>query len=132
MGVIIVGYRKSVGFLLSIIFNIVALFIADYFIDALKIDSLVALIFSALLLTLFNRFLKPLLIFIALPLTILTLGLFYPVINVVILKLVDFFLDSFSISGFFWAILVSFIIAVVNWILNGIIDRDLGKNSHII
>ncbi len=123
--------RKSAGFVIAFLINIAALFVSDVLIENLEIENLMALIFGAFLLTVFNRFLKPLLIFIALPLTIITLGLFYPLINVAILNLVDFFLTSFTMTGIFSAIVVSVIIAIINWLLNGIIDKDISKNSHI-
>lgn len=66
-----------------------------------------------------NRTVKPLLVWLTLPLTALTLGLFYPFINVLVLNIVDFVLGiHFEIHGL-W---MSFIIAILISIMNGIMD----------
>lgn len=67
-----------------------------------------------------NRTVKPLLVWLTLPLTALTLGLFYPFINVLVLNIVDFVLGiHFEIHG----IWMSFIIAILISIMNGIMDN---------
>ena len=73
-----------------------------------------------------NRTVKPLLIWLTLPLTALTLGLFYPVVNVIILKITDFILMShFQINGyimpFFLAILISFSYMIMEHFVNKIL-----------
>ena len=74
-----------------------------------------------------NRTIKPLLVWMTLPLTALTLGLFYPLINILILKITDFILGPhFDIHGTIILFLVSVIISIMNAIMdNVIIDRIL-------
>ena len=76
-----------------------------------------------------NRLIKPLLFWLTLPLTALTLGLFYPVINVFILKIADWILMShFEINGIVWIFVVSIIISIMNAIMdNLIIDSFLRR-----
>lgn len=76
-----------------------------------------------------NRLIKPLLFWLTLPLTALTLGLFYPVINVFILKIADWILMShFEINGIVWVFIVSIIISIMNAIMdNLIIDTFLRR-----
>ena len=69
-----------------------------------------------------NRTIKPLLVWITLPLTAITLGLFYPLINILILKITDFILmEHFDIHGTFMVFIVSIIISVMNAIMDNII-----------
>lgn len=75
---------------------------------------------AAILTSLLNETIKPILVLLTLPLTSLTLGLFYPFINVLILNIVSFILGShFNLGG----LIMSFIVAIFISILNIIIDR---------
>lgn len=81
---------------------------------------------TAILIYVLNKTIKPLIVWLTLPLTALTLGLFYPLINVFILKLVDFILLShFDITG---GILMSIFVAILISILNIIMDTIIFKN----
>lgn len=71
----------------------------------------------AILLGLVNIFIKPLIIFLTLPLTILTLGLFIWVINAWMLMLIDKLVEGFTIRNFWWALLFGLFISVLNGIL---------------
>ena len=74
-----------------------------------------------------NRTVKPLVIWLTLPITALTLGLFYPFINVLILKLTDFILyNHFNISGYIMPFVIAILISFVNLILNGVVHKVLG------
>lgn len=80
---------------------------------------------TAILIYILNKTVKPLIFWLTLPLTGLTLGLFYPLINVFILKLVDFILMShFDITG---GIFMSFFVAILISILNIIMDSVIFK-----
>ena len=69
-----------------------------------------------------NRTVKPILFWLTLPITGITLGLFYPLINVLILKITDFILLShFEIKGIFFVIIVSIFISILNWIMDNLV-----------
>ena len=75
-----------------------------------------------------NRTIKPLLVWMTLPLTALTLGLFYPIINILILKITDFILGShFDIHGTISLFLVSIVISIMNAIMDNVIIDGLLK-----
>ncbi len=77
---------------------------------------------AVIIIFILNRTVKPLLFWLTLPLTGLTLGLFYPIINVIVLYLTDFLLfDHFQIQGFFMIFLVSIIISIMNAIMDNVI-----------
>ncbi|MBD0331435.1 MAG: phage holin family protein [Chitinophagaceae bacterium] len=70
-----------------------------------------------LVLALLNTFLKPILIILTIPITIITLGLFLIVINILIIKLADNLIDGFSVNGWLYAFLFSLIVSLVTWLL---------------
>lgn len=68
----------------------------------------------ALVLSLVNIFVKPLLILFTIPVTILTMGLFLLVINALMIMLTDYFVRGFQVDGFWWALLFSLILSLFN------------------
>lgn len=79
-------------------------------------------ILAVIIIFVLNRTVKPLLFWLTLPLTALTLGLFYPIVNVFVLKITDWILmDHFQIHGFFMVFIVSIIISIMNAIMDNII-----------
>jgi len=74
------------------------------------------------IITVLNKTVKPLLVWLTMPLTALTLGLFYPLINVLILKIADWILfDHFQIQGLMMIFFVSIVISIMNAIMDNII-----------
>ncbi|NEN22393.1 phage holin family protein [Cryomorpha ignava] len=73
----------------------------------------------AIILGLLNIFVKPILIILTIPVTILTLGLFLFVINALIIMLAGYMIDGFSVDGFWWALLFSILMTVLNSVLEG-------------
>jgi len=95
------------------------LFLASSIIPGVTIDGVGNFILAALLLGLVNAFIRPLMFFFTLPLTIVTMGLFIFVINAAMFGLVAAMLDNFQVSGFwsalFGAIVVSITSTVASW-----------------
>lgn len=100
-----------------LIINSIVIFLGAYILDGVKIKSFWTAIGVAILLGLINMFIKPLILLLTLPLTILTLGLFVLVINAWILMIIDKMIDGLTIKGFWWAIIYSIIISVLNSVL---------------
>ena len=112
-------------------YTIVLIFISVIFTKSMYIDNsyfgLWGLI-AVLIIFILNRTIKPLLVWLTLPLTALTLGLFYPVINMLILKLTDFaLLSHFQIHGILSLFFISIIISIMNAIMDNIIIDTLLK-----
>ena len=77
---------------------------------------------AVIIIFILNRTIKPMLVWLTLPLTALTLGLFYPLINVLILKITDFILiEHFEIKGLFFVFIVSIVISIMNAIMDNLI-----------
>ena len=68
----------------------------------------------ALVLGLLNSTVKPLLVFLTIPISIVTLGLFLLVINAVIILMAAYFVDGFAVDGFWWALLLSIVLTLIN------------------
>lgn len=106
-------------FILNLIINSCILLLATKVFNGFSISSIWYAILASLIITLLNETIKPILIFIFLPITIYTLGLFYPIINVIILKLTGWFLGSnFIIEGWFVPIFISIFIWIVKCVCN--------------
>lgn len=73
----------------------------------------------AVILGLLNIFIKPILVIFTIPITILTLGLFLFVINALIILLAGYMIDGFTVNGFWWALLFSILMTVLNSVLEG-------------
>jgi len=82
-----------------------------------------ALIF-ALVLAFLNAIVKPLLVLLTLPATILTLGLFLFVINAGIILLADYFMDGIKVDGFWWALLFSLLLSIISSFAYSLFDKE--------
>lgn len=91
-----------------------ALWVVDGLFDSMRIDGLQPLLLAGLLLALANAFLKPLLLLVALPLAVLTLGLIIPVLNGLVLLLVAELVPGFSISGFWMGVLCAIVVSIAS------------------
>lgn len=100
-----------------------SLWVASHVFRGLTFSSSGALLVSALLLGFANAIVRPILVFLTLPLTLLTFGLFLLVINALMIMLVAALVKGFKVSGFWTALLASMFIAIlgflIEWLLPG-------------
>jgi len=88
-------------------------------------------LFAAIIIYLLNKTVKPIIVWLTLPITGLTLGLFYPFINVFILHITDWFLGShFEIHGIFFAFIVAVLISVMNVLMDIMIIEPILKRGE--
>ena len=106
--------------------NALALWVANVVFDSVRIHGFWAYFIGALVLGIANTILKPILALLTLPLIIITLGLFYLVINIAMVALAEWIAPDFSIDGFWTYVGVVVIIWAVNWIAHSIIDEFEG------
>ena len=111
-----------VRFLIAAAINVLALMVADWTFDGVTIDGWGPLIMGGIVLGLANVFLKPLLTFIALPLILLTFGIAYFFVNVVMLLFTEWVTPDFSIDGFWTYVGATIVIWLVNWIVWTIVE----------
>jgi putative membrane protein len=115
--------------LLSWLANIVSLLVADWIFDGVSIERWWPLLLGAAVLGIANTIVKPILTLLTLPLVLLTLGLFYFVINVLMLALAEWVAPDFSIDGFWTYIGATIVVSIVNWAMHGIYGMFEGSKS---
>lgn len=111
-------------FILRILLNALAVVILAYVLPGIGVDSYVTAIIVALVLSLLNFLVKPVLIVLTLPITIVTLGLFLLIINALIILLAANFIDGFSVSTIWWALLFSLLLSFMQSLLHSILKED--------
>ena len=112
-------------FLLRLLLNGVAVFLAAQLIPGITVASPGTALVAGIVLGLVNAIIRPLLILLTLPATLLTLGLFIFVINAVCLGLAAWFVPGFTISGFWAALFGALVISIISWLLSSLlIDKN--------
>jgi putative membrane protein len=111
-----------VPFLIAWAVNVLALWVADAFWDGVVIDGWGAFLIGAAVLGIANAILKPLLAVLTLPLIVVTLGLFYLVINIAMVALAEWIAPDFSIDGFWSYVGTVVVVWLVNWISGQVIE----------
>jgi len=107
--------------LLVWLINAAALFALPYLLSSITVDSISAALIAALVLGLINTFIRPLLILLTLPATLLTLGLFIFVINGLLFWFVGSFVSGFHVAGFWPAVLGAILYSIISWALSALL-----------
>lgn len=105
------------GFLVHWLVLAVALWVAAYLVPGVGVSSWQALALGALILGFVNAIVRPILAILTLPITILTLGLFYLIVNAAAFALAAAVVPGFSIASFGSAILGALVVSVVSWFI---------------
>lgn len=111
------------GFFARLFLTAFGLWMADTVLSGIRFDGVVPLWLAAFLLGLVNGFVRPVVIFLTFPITLVTLGLFLFVINGLMLMLVAWVMPSFHIAGLGSAILASIIVGLTGWAANAFIGN---------
>ena len=111
------------NFILKIVLTAVAVLVIAHFLPGVSVVNFTNAVIVAVVLALLRVTIKPLLIILTLPVTIVTLGLFLLVINALIILLADNLIDGFHVTGFWVALLFSLILSVFESILYSILDK---------
>ena len=107
------------GFIIKVIVTGLAVFVADYFLDGVNINNdWTTVSIVALVLALLNTFIKPILVILTIPVTIVTLGLFLLIINALMVIWADKLIEGFTVDGWWAALIFSLIVSIVSAILN--------------
>lgn len=114
-----------VRFVIRALFAALGLWLSARFIKGVHVDTTGTLIIAAILLGLVNALIRPLVVILTLPLTIVTLGLFLLVVNALMIMLVSAFLRGFEVHGLMAGILAAVVTGITSWIGHAII-RDAG------
>ncbi len=109
------------GFLIRAAVVALGLWLASQIVPGVEIRSTGTLIAAALLLGVVNAIVRPILVILTLPITLLTLGLFLLVINGLMIELVSHVLDGFVVDGLWPAILCAIVVSITSWLMSGFI-----------
>jgi putative membrane protein len=104
------------GFLLRMLITAIGLWLAAWLVPGIGIGDSRTLVLAALLLGVVNAFVRPVAVFLTLPITIVTLGLFLWVVNAGMLGLVAWLLDGFRVAGLGAALLGSLVVGFTGWL----------------
>jgi putative membrane protein len=113
------------GLIIRILVTAVAAYLAAYLLKGVEISNYTTAIIVAVVLAVLNTFVKPILVILTIPITIVTLGLFLLIINALMVKWAASLVDGFHVDGWWSALLFSLIVSVVSYILGSLVgDRN--------
>jgi putative membrane protein len=103
-----------VSYLIRLLLCGLAIFLIPNYLKGITVDSITTAIIVAFVMSLLNTFVRPILSIISIPITILTLGLFYFVISVILVYVCAYLVNGFAVSGIVAPLIFSFVLSVVN------------------
>ncbi|MEQ9186445.1 MAG: phage holin family protein [Cryomorphaceae bacterium] len=117
-------------FFINILISSVAVIICAYLLSGVQVEGFANAFLVAISLAFLNQFVKPVLVILTIPATILTLGLFLFVINALVIELADWIIqDGFEVRSFWWALLFSLLLSFVTSLLDILTGNDRRKRS---
>ncbi len=108
-------------FLLRLLLNGLAIVIAAWFVPGVRLEGVVPAVFAGILLGLVNALVRPILLLLTFPFTLLTLGLFIFIVNAICFALTAALVPGFDLSGFLAAFFGALVVTVVSWVLNALL-----------
>ena len=111
------------GFLIRVLVNALAIWLATEVVPGIEARSVTTVVVAALVLGLVNAFVRPILVILTLPATLLTLGLFIFVLNGLLFLGVANLLEGFYVAGFWPAVFGAILFSLVSWLLSALVLR---------
>ncbi len=119
--------KETWGIIVQLILGGIAVLITSYILPGVTVENFLTGVVIAALIALLNITVKPILILLTIPITLLTLGLFLIVINALLILLAAYIVPGFAVDGFWWAVLFGLILGLINSLLG----VSLGGNTRI-
>jgi putative membrane protein len=116
-----------VSFLFRVLLGAVGLWLSAKIVPGVVVHGVVTLLAAALLLGIVNALVRPILVFLTFPLTVLTLGLFLLVVNAAMILLVSGLLKGFDVHGLWPAIGAAVVTGLVSWVGDAALERDRAR-----
>ncbi|MGZ3157984.1 MAG: phage holin family protein [Burkholderiaceae bacterium] len=117
--------------LITWLINAAALFALPYLMQSIQVDSFAVALIAALVLGLLNALIRPLLVLLTLPVTVLTLGLFIFVINGLLFLAAAHFVEGFHVAGFWHAVVGAILYSIISWALSAILIENKNDSTDI-
>ncbi len=114
-------------FLIRMLISTIAIMVTSYLLPGVTLDSFAAALATALLIALLNTLVKPVLIILTIPVTLITFGLFLLVINASIIMMASNLLKGFHVDGFWYALFFSVILSVITTVMESMVSSDVKK-----
>lgn len=111
------------NWIIRFLLNGLAVVLTAYLLPGVSVEDYGTALIVALILSVANVIIKPILVILTIPITILTLGLFLLVINAIIILLADYLVVAFYVDGFWWALLFSLILSIFNSLFDDLTDK---------
>ncbi len=108
----------------KLLLNAIAVFVIANFLNGVDVDNYVTALIVAVVLSILNLFVKPVLVILTLPITIVTLGLFLLIINALIIVFADKLIDGFSVSSIWTAVVFSILLSVLQSVLHSFLKDE--------
>ncbi|ASZ10413.1 phage holin family protein [Chitinophaga pendula] len=108
------------NFLIRLLVSALAAMLTAYLLPGVRLSDFLTALLLALVLAFLNMLVKPILVILTLPATIVTLGLFLLVINAIIILIAAKLVPGFKVEGFWWALLFSIVMTVINSIMHSL------------
>lgn len=109
--------REVVRFLIKLLVSSIAVIITSYLLPGVQIHGFLDAVVVAFVVAILNALLKPILVILTIPVTVMSLGLFLLVINAFIIQIAAHFVPGFTVSGFWSALFFSIILSLITWVL---------------
>jgi putative membrane protein len=108
-----------IRFIGKLFIHAIAVMLTAWLLPGVHVDDFLSAIAVAIVLSLLNTFVKPVLILLTIPITLVTFGLFLIVVNAIIIWFADGLIDNFRVDGFWWAVFFSFVVSLIKSLLSG-------------
>jgi len=111
--------------IIRLLITAIVAFLLTKILPGVHFEGFSTAVIFAIVLGLLNLIVKPILSLFGLPLTIITLGFFALVINAIIILIADYFIDSMTVDGFWWAFIFSILLSIITSLANSMFaDKD--------
>jgi putative membrane protein len=112
------------NWILKLLLTAVAVVILAYVLPGVEVSGYLSAVIVAVVLAVLRLIVKPILVVLTLPVTIVTLGLFLLVINAIIILLADFFVAGFTVRNIWWALIFSLLLSFLQSILHSLVSKE--------
>lgn len=116
-------------FLVRLLLNGIAITVAAWFVPGVQLTGIRPAIFAGALLGLVNALVRPILLLLTFPFTLLTLGLFIFIVNAICFALTAALVPGFDLSGFFAAFFGALVVTIVSWVMNALLAGNSNRRQ---
>lgn len=113
--------------IIKLLLNAIAVFALAYVLNGVHVNGYISAVIVAVVLSILNLLVKPLLVILTLPITIITLGLFMLIINALLILLADELITGFEVDNIWWAILFIVLLSILQSLLHSFLKTDKKK-----